>query len=221
MLASLRAASDDRVRQSFLLLQQIQRRESLADPSADELARVEKGMLFVSLYACIEYTLTNAVAEFLAHLQSAPTMPLDYIPELLPVLLNREFSAVIDSSKKNVWLHKANLVATIFSQKQCTIDSAVFPADGVNISSAHFESVWKNFKLPGTALPLGVSHWLLTEIKEHRNAIAHGREKAASIGARFSSSMLETRYRSVQALCAHVIMTFEDYIAKKSFLAAT
>lgn len=219
MLASLRAASDDRIRQSFLLLQQIRRLESLNDPSVDELARVQKGMLFVSLYACLEFTLTSAVSEFLAHLQGAPAAASTYRPALLTVLLNREFSAVIDASKKSVWQHKANLVDRIFGRDACTIDNAVFPAEGTNISSDHFDSVWTHLQLPGTPLPSGVSHWHVNEIKEHRNAIAHGREKAASIGSRFSSGTLEDRHRAVQTLCTHTILTFEEHIENRTYLA--
>lgn len=218
MFVTLRAASDDRVRQAFLLLQQIRRLDPRVDPTVEELARVEKGMLFVSLYACIEFTLTGAVSQFLTELQNAPGLPAAYHPALLTVLLNREFNAVVDASKRTIWKNKALLIERIFGRDACTIDPAVFPADGTNISSEHFESIWKHLQLPGPPLPQGVQTWLVDEIKNHRNAIAHGREKAANIGSRFSVATLESRFRAVQTICEHTILSFEDHLAKKSFL---
>lgn len=221
MLPSLRAGSDDRVRQSGLLMQQIRRLEAAADPAFEDLLKVEKGMLFVSLYASIEFTVTAAVSEFLAVLQGTPEKPLNYHPILLTVLLNREFNAVSDPAIRRRWASKASLVETIFSDALCAIDDDVFPAEGTNISLEHLQSIWLHLRIPGVPLPPEVSPWVIGEIKGHRNAIAHGREKASSIGARFSTATLESRCRDVESICAHIVMSFEEHLAKKSYLAST
>ncbi|WP_323957318.1 hypothetical protein, partial [Aeromonas caviae] len=61
---------------------------------------------------------------------------------------------------------------------------SVFPADGINISDKQIKDVWKFFNLPGHHLPDNSLRLVLSEVKDHRNAIAHGREKAINIGSK-------------------------------------
>lgn len=219
-LTALRTSSDDRVRQAFSLLQHIRRLEDQAEPSQEELVKAQKGLLFVALYAALEYTIVSAVSDFLAVLQVTPAAPSLYKAALLPTLLNREFNALLGASKKTVWDHKLRLISRVSSQDICTIDNDVFPAESTNISADHLASVWNHLGLPGAALPPQASTWLINELKEHRNAIAHGRETAAAIGGRFSLEQLEHRYLAIQATCAHIVLAFEEHLHNQSFLAA-
>lgn len=193
--------------------------ESARNPSSDEILKVQKGLFFVSLYACIEYTLTTAVSEFLAALQATPLAPMQYQAALLPTILNREFNAVRDASKRTVWDHRLALVRRVFSPDTCTIDNGVFPAEGTNVSTEHFTAIWRHLQLPGNPIPLSVNPWMINEIKEHRNAIAHGRERAASIGSRFTVDNLEDRHRAVEALCTNTILSIEEHLTTQAFLA--
>jgi len=220
MLASLRVGSGDRIRQTFVLLQQLRRMETTDNTANDEIVKVQKGMLFVSLYASIEFTLTNAVSEFLSSLQSSATEAKRYRPGLLPTLLNREFNAVTSSSRRKTWDHKRRLMQHVFSQNACTIDNDIFPAESTNISADHFQVIWSQLEIPGSPLPPGVNPWIVNEIKEHRNAIAHGREKAATIGSRFTLTALEDRHRAVESICAYTVTSFEDHLTERTYLSA-
>lgn len=218
MLASVRTGSSDRIRQSFLLLQQLKQSEAASVSTNEELFRIQKGVLFVSLYASLEFTLTTAVSDFLTALQAEAVEPGKYRIGLLPTLLNREFNAVKGASKKTLWEHKLKLVQRLCSTDACMIDNDVFPADGTNVSADHFEIIWKHFHLPGPALPQGINPWTINEIKEHRNAIAHGRERADKIGSRFTLAALEDRHNSVEALCAHIVLSFEEHLRNRTYL---
>lgn len=217
MLASLRSGSSDRIRQSFLLLQHLKQVDAVADPANDELIKTQKGFVFVSFYAALEFTLTTAVSDFLSYIQPAALNPGKYKPSLLPTLLNREFNAVVGASKRTAWEKKLSLVERLFSNNPCTIDNDVFPAESTNISADHFAMIWRQFSIPGSPLPTGINPWTLNEIKEHRNAIAHGRETASTIGARFTLNALEDRHRSVEAICAHTVLAFEEHLANRTF----
>lgn len=219
MLVSLRSGSSDRIRQSSLLLQHLRQLEAVGIAGNEELLKTQKGLLFISLYASLEFTITNSVSEFLSELQTSAQAPHTYRVSLLPTLMNREFNAVIGASKRTVWSHKQNLVNRIFANDVCAIDNDVFPTDGTNISAEHFQAVWSQLAIPGSALPPGVNPWTINEIKEHRNAIAHGRERAATIGARFSLAALEDRHRIVEEICAHTVLSFEEHILNRTFLA--
>lgn len=219
MFASLRAGSSDRVRQSFVIIQHLRHLEAAGGSSNEENLKIQKGLLFVSLYASLEFTLTNAVSEFLSALQATAVSPNRYRINLLPTLLNREFNAVTGSSRKTNWDNKRRLIQRIFSPDACTIDNDIFPAESTNISAGHFQAIWNHFEIPGNALPPGVNPWTINEIKEHRNAIAHGREKAATIGSRFTLAALEDRHRTVEGICAYTVISFEEHLAQRTFLS--
>lgn len=219
MLTALRTASDDRLRQAFLLLQNIKKLDEENGLEENELLKILKGMFFIALYACIEHILTKSVSDFLLHIQSAPAAPKKYKQSLLPTLLNSELNSLINSSKKNIWQSKSNLISRIFDDAYCAVDNNVFPTDGTNITYDHFQEIWLQLSLPGKAIPPEISHWVVNEIKEHRNAIAHGREKASTIGGRFSVAALESRYRQIEKICTNTIICFQDHINQKTYLA--
>lgn len=221
MLAALRSGSSDRVRQSSLLLQHLRQLEIAGVAGNEELLKTQKGLFFISLYASLEFTITNSVSEFLSSLQASAQAPGFYRVSLLPTLLNREFNAVLGASKRTIWNHKQNLVNRMFAGDVCTIDNDIFPTESTNISADHFQAVWSQLAIPGNPLPAGVNPWTINEIKEHRNAIAHGRERAAAIGARFSLSALEERHRIVEEVCAHTVISFEEHLSNRTFLAKT
>jgi hypothetical protein len=221
MFSAVSVESADRIRQAALQLvyaKKLEEKKEDIDSTLEELIRIQKGLIFVSLYSAIEFTLTSSVSQFLTAIQRNPKKPFEYKKYLLCTVMNAEFNAIIDCSKKTVWKNKAKLMDCLFSDDPVNIDNAVFPTDGTNISHNQISEIWRLFHLPNPILPDGVHPWLLNEIKEHRNAIAHGRERAATIGGRFSVELLEKRHESVALLCAHIVSSFEEHFKSKAFL---
>lgn len=220
MFSSVSLESSDRIRQAELQLAAIKRMEIEAESVSTfhELIKIQKGLLFVSLYAAIEFTITASASQFLSGLQSDPKRPLDYKKYILCTALNAEFNAITSGAKKGLWQRKTELIDSLFSDHVANFDNSVFPTDGTNISHQQMAEVWKLFHLPEPVVPEGIHPWLLKEIKDHRNAVAHGREKAATIGGRFTVELLESRLHAVTLLCAHIINSFDEHYRAQSFL---
>ena len=70
MFKDVLSESTDRILQSTAILHQIKEIESASVKSIVDLNRIQKGMLFVMLYASIEYTVTNCCFNFLTILQN-------------------------------------------------------------------------------------------------------------------------------------------------------
>jgi len=219
MFDSVYSEYGDRIRQASVILASIEALSAGGTSEADELTKAQKGLLFILLYAAIEYSITASVSTFLSLLQTEARKPKEYKKYYLCTLLNAEFNAVLGSGKKKLWSKKAALLDGVFSEDPVSIDNAVFPTDAINIGRDQIVEIWKMFHLPEPIFPDGFNHWFLTEVKEHRNAIAHGREKASTIGGRFTLDQLQTRYRAVDYLCTHIIGTFENTFASKEYLA--
>lgn len=218
MFGDVLAESTQRIMQSTIMLNQIKHLEKDPESSSLDLIKIQKGMFFISIYASIEFTLTSCCSNFLAVLQAKEYIPIKYKNNLLCVLLDPEFKALTDSGKKTIWKKKEALVSRIFSVDKPIIDNTVFPTDGTNIGLTQLQDVWNFLHLPGPVIPEGESEWYLHDIKEHRNAIAHGRVKAAEVGQRYTFNELEKRHSFVNLLCGHIIESFSSQVRNEGFL---
>lgn len=59
---------------------------------------------------------------------------------------------------------------------------------------------------------------LIDELTDKRNAVAHGRESAASIGEKYRTDELRKRLQDIQALIFKFIDRLESYFDKREFL---
>lgn len=205
----------DRLNQSKELIRHICSLEKVEQSS--DLLKIQKGLLFISMYSSIEYTITSVVSRFLELLKQEELKPMEFKKYLLCTVLDSKFNALLGSSKKTVWSKKKELFDALFSSKPAIIDDSVFPTDGINISQQQIEDIWQIFHLSGEAIPTGVHTWILKEIKDHRNAIAHGREKAVTIGGRYTAQTLSQRVSDVESLCFHIVAGFESLTANKAY----
>ncbi|MCW4629975.1 MULTISPECIES: MAE_28990/MAE_18760 family HEPN-like nuclease [Marinomonas] len=205
----------DRLNQSKELISHISSLETVEQSS--DLLKIQKGFLFISMYSSIEYTITSVVSRFLELIKQEELKPMEFKKYLLCTVLDSKFNALLGSSKKMVWHKKKELFDALFSSEPAVIDDSVFPTDGINISQQQIEDIWQIFHLSGEAIPTGVNTWILKEIKDHRNAIAHGREKAVTIGGRYTAQTLMQRVADVETLCFHIVAGFESLTVSKAY----
>lgn len=205
----------DRLNQSKELITHISSLETADQHS--ELLKIQKGFLFISLYSSIEYTITSVVSRFLELVKQEDLKPMEFKKYLLCTVLDNKFNALLGSSKKTVWNKKKEFFDALFSSEPALIDNSVFPTDGINISKEKIEDIWQIFHLSGDAIPTDVNNWILKEIKGHRNAIAHGREKAGNVGRRYTAKVLTKRVADVEALCFHIVAGFETISVNKAY----
>ena len=220
MFSSVEQETIARLRQSSELLKLIKELEPEDETIDSDIFKIQKGYLFVSLYSSIEYVITHVVGRYLELLKHEPKKPMEYRRYILCSILNSNFSSIRDCSKKIIWDKKASLFDALFSDDLASIDESVFPTDGLNISYKQIQDIWKFFHLSGPELPNGVSYLLLKEIREHRNAIAHGREKAADIGGRYTPVTLSKKVKSIEKLCLHIIEAFNSSYSNEEFLVS-
>ncbi|BDA16244.1 MULTISPECIES: HEPN domain-containing protein [Aeromonas] len=215
----------DRIRQSKEILSLIERLEggnsAKLEKEAGEvdIIKIQKGIFFVSLYSSIEYSLTASSACFLTLLNKHKRRPIEYHKYMLCTILNSEFNSVRECGKKNLWEKKASFFDTLFSDDLLSIDASVFPADGINISDKQIKDVWKFFNLPGHHLPDNSLRLVLSEVKDHRNAIAHGREKAINIGSRYTLDSLKKKTQDIESICFHILNGFKEAFSLEAYLS--
>ncbi len=216
MFKDVQLESNDRILQTASILRNIKDLEK--DSTSQELAKLNKGIAFVSMYASIEYTITQICFNFLSILQNNAYEPLRYKQNLLCIILDSKFKAIMDCSPKNIWTKKSELITCMLSSEKAQIDNTAIPVNGFNIGIREIQLIWHYFHLPEPIFVDDAKRYFIDEIKNHRNAISHGRKKASEVGKRYSLPDIEKRHTYVSMLCSHVIATFDSHTKTKSYL---
>ena len=66
----------------------------------------------------------------------------------------------------------------------------------------------------------GRDKFYVDEVVDKRNAVAHGRDSAMSVGERFRCSDLETRFNVVRTVAFQVVESFREYCENNQFTKA-
>lgn len=187
-----------------------------------EFYRTQKGLVFVMMYAALEFSLTQSVTRTLEIIEHEQARPSQFKSSLLCTILDSHFKALRECGPNKIWEKRRNMVSAITGDSPIeSVDSSVFPSGGsMNISIQQIQNVWDFFEIQGSMLPDGVHQFVISEVKEHRNAIAHGRETAANIGRGINISQIEMRIQSMKLLCLHITSTFSEYCKNKCYFSS-
>lgn len=195
--------------------------ESIIPPAMETIEhKIIKGIFYVNLYACIEYTFNELCVRTLTLIKSKNILYNHLENKFLTVALSSNLQTVRDCNSKK-FLDKAS---DMFYLSE-SIDVANFNETFVN---QYLFNIWgKTFnQLTKT---LGVSSFTITpreittfdEIVENRNIVAHGRELAQTIGSSPNYTDLKSKYDLVFDTLNRYLLHFETFYNNKEFIKLT
>ena len=200
MLARVTAEALMRISSTRSLLRVVESHERGVG-MGDAASRSGKGMIFVHNYAVYEYVVVETVRALVRDVNSRGLPFASTRAELLAMVLNPEFTSVIDGSLKKTWAVRAGLLQKVRSTTVVGIAEGLFPKDGTHFRPAQLETIWSLFGLPGTIVPAPRFRGHIEEMVEARNKIAHGNEAPDMIGGRFTIADLEKRINDTEGAC--------------------
>ncbi len=172
--------------------------------------RTLKGMMFVQFYSVYEYILIASFTETIRQFNSHALQLCDIKRGLLALVMHSDFQSISSISERRSWIQKISLFDKCEARIDASIAEAVFPRDESHFRTAQLETICSTIGLPANGLlPQSRLIGWISEVVEHRNAIAHGRETASTIGGRYSSGDLDLRRAQMDLLCNHIIATLE------------
>ncbi|WP_129140135.1 MAE_28990/MAE_18760 family HEPN-like nuclease [Modicisalibacter coralii] len=218
---------EDRLRQAKIFLSQVEDLEGRGeyselalsrDSSRSLLAKNYKGFFFVAAYAALEFTVTKCCSEFVSHIKNNG-YPLNSLEcNLLAFVLEPEFQAVYSCKEEDRLKKKASLVRRVYSSETARVADSSFPGEGMNVGRQQLRDLWDVMNIPGRPFPERCNGDYLDEIKNNRNAVAHGRETAHDIGRRYTLEELGERLEEVKNVCEHVFSSFAQHVQDEPFL---
>ncbi|MDM8530748.1 MAE_28990/MAE_18760 family HEPN-like nuclease [Anaerolineales bacterium HSG25] len=218
MLSDISANSTIRLREVHSLLQVIRSLESETPLISSKDTKITKGLFFVHLYGAYEYTVTETIQKVLQIISDGSYSVSSYKPSLLSVVLDAECKAICSVGPDKKWLKRRALFEKAATDGIVSIDTVILPTGTGNLKQRQLEELWSMLGVESPALPRPPLIGRLEELVENRNAISHGRESPVTIGGRFTSSDLESRYNDVNELCSYLIQQLEIYLRDKQFL---
>ena len=185
----------------------------------EELLNSLKGLSFILLYGCIEYSVTESVrvTETVISLQN---LSLNQIkPTLITRFLHKDFDALHNVGRKQKWQKRLDFMQRLISDSIITeniCDNLELPTDGQNIRSTQLKSIFDTFSIT-TELLTPKWRGRLKDIVDNRNAIAHGNKTASMVGKTIFITDLQERIKEVNQFCAEFIEIFAKYIQEEEY----
>ena len=98
------------------------------------------------------------------------------------------------------------------------IDESIFADLMANTYPSTFKLIEKIFYLELQELKDQKVLGYVREITESRNAVAHGRESALTVGGRYTSAELSDRATTINKLIAELLSTFDGVVLDPRFI---
>ena len=175
---------------------------------------VAKGLMFVQIYAVYEYTINKTVSEAIESIKTHNHEMNNILPSLLALFLDPELRSFRDAQRKNEWHVRIKLFERIFSKNKMDLSSDTNPPDdGSHYRYSHLVLIFKVFGIKRIPVPRRRHERRISEVVDHRNAIAHGRETPQDIGRRYTRSEIRKAIHQIRSVCMLWVRVFESYCA--------
>lgn len=218
--ASARGIASVRLNESLVYLNYISSIEPKPGLPVGHDIKVMKGLFFVLLYGALEKSTTESVQLLLTKIKSLEpknehvTLPFNVIS------MARKWKSIKDRGYKGVISQMSDFFMALESPNFHGIDETLFSDLMQNIWANTIDEVVGAFGISGFTLAVA-DRVLIDELVGNRNAIAHGRESAASVGERYRCDDLRKRLSDIQILIDVFINRLEAYFDQREFVRPT
>ena len=216
-LATVRLAEVRSYHAMIVAMENDVRKEPL-DPWPDEIL-IMRGLYYVYLYGAFEFSILRAVQFSLQIIASMNPQYKHFEPMFFSVALDSKFRSLKDSGRDKKWSVRHNMITQQFSDHQCRIDDSIFDDDLQNIHPHTIKNIFDCFNIRKSPTPSARISGYVEEVKNKRNAVAHGRESPKSDSGSSDEDYRSRRYSAVSDTIEYVLDCFTIYLERKEFLS--
>jgi hypothetical protein len=183
---------------------------------SDGVSAMSRALTYVVCGGILEDLLRN-----LPDALSQDVMTLNITRNKLPIsllsVLEADYFRKCATQSTTALVERANILRTASVHPNDTrpaqpFGSALVIADGRTISARHFEALWRILELPGDWRNESKDSFLMSELQEKRNDVAHWEVDPVDIGKSKSYSDLRAFLRRTRNLVDHVYLTLLSWL---------
>lgn len=215
--SSARKITAERFNESLIYLNYISALEPNPGEPVGQEIKVMKGLFLVHLYGALEKSATASVQLLLTSIKSLQPKNADVILPFNVISMARHWKSIKDTRYKGAFLQMQDFFLALESNSFHGIDETLFSSLLMNIWANTIDEVVGAFGISGFTLTIS-DRALIDELVDKRNAVAHGRESAASVGEKYRCDELRKRLNDIQVLMTTFIDRLEAYFEQREFL---
>lgn len=171
----------------------------------------------VHLYGVFEKSLNTIASDTISHVASTNTNYIDLNSEIVGLFNYSGFQSIKDCRYERVFDHIAPVVRTLRSSTPATLAHNPIMALLQNVDAESIEFITRLLGIRGHTIS-PKSRGMLENLKERRNAVAHGREKPVDVGDRFNQQTLKDMYDVVDLELSTLLTACEQYCRNNEYL---
>jgi hypothetical protein len=178
------------------------------------------GCCWVLLYAALEFGVSRATRLTLQSLAASGVHFCDVVHPIYAVVLDGEFESAATVKSARKWNARLGLLEYQQLKSAMTVNDSVFDSELQMTNIKVMRLVFDAFGIPDPVVPDPSMMGYIEEIKDKRNAVAHGRESASAVGAGITSGDLSKRCDVVNQVVNHYIAVLDAWLLSKTFIKA-
>jgi hypothetical protein len=189
------------------------------EPASLEV-RVMKGLFYVHLYAALEKSVNDVVETFLSLIASKNIKNNHFTAPMLSIALADQIKSLKDTSHSKLINKSVDIFVEAASANVVHINETVLSRSLQNIWMKTINEAFESLCISPL---LFSSHEKTTvdEVVDKRNAVAHGRDSAASVGERYRVPVLREKMETISVVTNKIIDSIEEHCLEKKYIKPT
>jgi len=183
----------------------------------DNLQKALKGLCIVAIYAAFERSVNAIVEAAISEIASHKSKAIDFHPSLQSIIHYSKVQSVKDCGFSLVFDKSIPLFSAAMSDLPVEKFANPLLERLMNVDGNTLKWIAKLFAVPEFAIE-GRDNTRLTALRERRNAVAHGRESASSVGEPYTIEELTEIYNVADAVISRFLLTMKDHCTGRHYL---
>lgn len=183
----------------------------------DDLQKAQRGLWLVSLYAAFECGANAVVDAALAEVSSHGTRSIDCTPAIHSIIQFPNIQSLKACGYPRIFDSSVKLFDVSFGSDPVSVVDNPLSEHLQNVDGSTLAWVCTLFGTPTYTIE-GANRGRLSTLRERRNAVAHGREAASTVGERYSLDEMARLYQAVDVELARFRLHMEDYCVRKGYV---
>lgn len=183
----------------------------------DDIQKTQRGLWLVSLYAAFERG-TNAIVEAsLSEISSHGTKSIDCTPALHSIIHFPRVQSVKDCGYAKLLDSSIRLFDASLGSTPANVQDNPLADYLQNVDGGTLEWVCTLFGTPAYSIT-GANRGRISNLRERRNAVAHGRESASKVGERYTLDEMMNVYQAADSELTRFHLHMESYCTGKLYV---
>lgn len=186
---------------------------------ADDLLKTQRGLWLVSLYAALERGVNAIVEASLHEVSSHNTPSIRVVPAMHSLAHFPRIQSVKNCGNDSVLDNSISLFVASHGDEPIALRDNTLEKYLQNVDGSTIEWICRLFGTPVYTV-IGTARGRLGNLRERRNAVAHGRETASKVGERYDIPELGRMYEIVDEELTRFRLHMEAYSTSKGYVRA-